>query len=154
MESSLEIRLAHHSDAQRIADFNVAMAVETEDKALLPTTVLEGVKSLLAMSDSGFYLVAELDEAIVGCLMVTYEWSDWRDGRFWWIQSVYVVPSARRRGVFRCLYDKVADMARQRSDVCGLRLYVEQENHIAQQTYERLGMQSTPYRIFEQEFNR
>jgi ribosomal protein S18 acetylase RimI-like enzyme len=87
--------------------------------------------------------------------LVTFEWSDWRNGRFWWIQSVYVHPPQRRRGVFRCMYMEVLNMARQRrgEKICGLRLYVEQDNQIAQQTYRQLGMIETPYRIYEQEFD-
>lgn len=154
MEFPPEIRPAALADARCIADFNVAMALETEDRALHPLTVLSGVENLISNSDSGFYLVAESAAAVVGCLLVTYEWSDWRNGRFWWIQSVYVEPGARRQGVFRRLYNEVVAMSRRRDDVCGLRLYVEQDNQIAQQTYEQLGMEATPYRIFEHEFNR
>ncbi|MCA9169807.1 MAG: GNAT family N-acetyltransferase, partial [Planctomycetales bacterium] len=96
--------------------------------------------------------VAEADGRVIGCLMITYEWSDWRNGLFWWIQSVYVLAEFRRRGVFRELYRHAEEMARQLPGVCGLRLYVEHENDIARNTYSRLGMSQTPYQIYEKEF--
>jgi ribosomal protein S18 acetylase RimI-like enzyme len=154
MTLAVRIRLATPSDAQALADFNRAMALETENKRLRPDVVLAGVHSLFNSPDAGFYLVAELERRVVGCLMVTFEWSDWRDGQFWWIQSVYVHPQQRRQGVFRRLYAEVANMAQARPGVCGLRLYVEQDNQVAQRTYSQLGMTATPYRVFEWEFRR
>ncbi len=151
MPIQLEIRPAREPDARVIAEFNVAMAHETEGRTLSPETVWQGVLGLMARPDSGAYLVAEQAGTIVGCLLITYEWSDWRNGNFWWIQSVYVPPTSRRRGIFRRLYHEVRRRAEQAGNVCGLRLYVEQGNQAAQRTYAQLGMQETPYRVFEQE---
>lgn len=129
------------------------MAWETEHKRLVPETITEGVRRFLDRPDYGFYLVAEIESRVAGCLMVTFEWSDWRNGLFWWIQSVYVHPDFRRQGVFKSLYRTVESKAREASGVCGLRLYVEQENTTAQETYQAMGMGETPYRIFETEFS-
>ena len=146
------VRPATESDAATIADFNRAMAWETEHKTLDPATIHAGVHSLLSRPEYGFYLVAETETQVVGCLLVTFEWSDWRNGLFWWIQSVYVHPDFRRRGVFKALYGAVEAKARETPDVCGLRLYVERDNDTAQKTYAALGMTETPYRLFEAEF--
>ena len=148
--SPVQVRRARPGDADAIAAFNAAMAFETEGKRLLPQVLGAGVRRLIAEPALGFYLVAEADGAAVACLMVTTEWSDWRNGRFWWIQSVYVQPAWRRRGVFRTLYTEVGALARREPDVCGLRLYVEHENTVAQATYESLGMQRTDYHLYEQ----
>ncbi len=128
------------------------MALETENRRLDPETVTAGVLSLLAAPSGGFYVVAEQGGAVVAGLMVTYEWSDWRNKWFWWIQSVYVIPSHRRQGVFKSLFERVKLMAQQRDDVCGLRLYVEQHNINAQATYTSLGMDETHYDMYEVEF--
>ena len=132
------------------------MALETERKHLDLDVVRAGVAALLHKEDFGFYLVAEVSAGsagscldVVGCLMVTYEWSDWRNGLQWWIQSVYVRPDARRQGVFRRLYRHVRTLVEADEAVCGLRLYVEKDNEIAQQTYRSLGMSETPYKVFE-----
>nr|WP_240922366.1 GNAT family N-acetyltransferase [Oleiagrimonas sp. C23AA] len=127
------------------------MAMETEGKPLAAETLTRGVQRVLDQPQRGFYLIAELDGAPVGGLMVTYEWSDWRDGDFWWIQSVYVAPEARRRGVFRALYGEVQTRAR-RAGAVGLRLYVETENTRAQATYAGLGMARCHYHMYEAEF--
>lgn len=147
----ITIRAATDADAPTIAAFNTAMAWETERKELVPETVNAGVRRFLARTDYGFYRVAERDGRVVGCLMVTFEWSDWRDGVFYWIQSVYVAPEHRRRGVFRALYAFVEAQARSTPGVCGLRLYVERDNEAAQTTYRALGMAETHYRLFETE---
>ena len=144
------LRRARAADAQTIADFNAAMALETEHKHLLPEVIGAGVRRMLEQPQAGFYLVAESDAQVIGCLMVTYEWSDWRNGRFWWIQSLYVRPDWRRRGVFRGLYAHLKEMAAADPDVCGFRLYVEKDNTGAQQTYIDLGMELTEYRIMEE----
>ena len=145
---TLEIRRAALDDADSIADWNSAMAWETENKALDPSVIGRGVRAVFDEPRRGFYLVAELDGVAVGCLLVTYEWSDWRCGDFWWVQSVYVVPEARRSGVFRALYAHVKAMARGAGAV-GLRLYVETENERAQATYIGLGMARCHYFMYE-----
>lgn len=146
----ISIRAATSADVDTIARFNIAMALETEDKRLAPDTIAAGVRRIIADESLGFYLVAEQEGTVVGCLAVTYEWSDWRCGLFWWIQSVFVEPSARASGVFSALYGEVRARAADTPDVCGLRLYVEKDNGRAQQTYSRLGMAETDYRLFEE----
>lgn len=152
MSRKVVIRLATRKDAPVLAEFNTAMALETENKNLHPEVVSRGVENLLANPDLGFYLVAEAEQEPVGALMVTTEWSDWRNGVFWWIQSVYVRPHWRRKGVFRLLYQQVKELAGKDSSVCGFRLYVERENITAQRTYQAVGMEQTPYRMFEELF--
>jgi GNAT superfamily N-acetyltransferase len=151
MPHNLTIRTATAADADRLARFNAAMAEETENKTLDPETVRAGVRAMLETDQSGFYLVAVRAGTVVGSLMITTEWSDWRNGRFWWIQSVYVRPEARRTGVYTALHHAVRDRARANDDVCGLRLYVERGNEGARETYEALGMTATSYRMYEEE---
>ncbi len=149
MTNDIQVRLAQRQDADILAKANMAMAWETERRRLDPDTISQGVRAVFDDAQRGFYVVAMKDEQIAGSLMVTFEWSDWRSGLIWWIQSVYVQPPFRRHGVFRSLYQFVEASAAQRSDVCGLRLYVEQSNHIARQVYADAGMQETSYRIYE-----
>ena len=147
---NVRIRDAKPSDQEFLAHGNEAMALETEHKRLDPVTIRRGAASALANPAHGRYFVAEDDAGNdVGQLMITYEWSDWRDGQFWWIQSVYVMPAARRGGVFRALYDHVDTLARSSPGVVGLRLYVELDNEAARRTYERCGMHDGGYRIME-----
>lgn len=148
--NGIAVRPARAEEADTLAGFNIAMALETEGRRLLPEVVGAGVRRLLAEPALGFYLVAVADGEVVGSAMVTTEWSDWRNGRFWWIQSVYVRPEWRRRGVFRALYAHIREAAAQAPDVCGFRLYVERENTAAQATYRALGMHETDYRIMEE----
>lgn len=143
------VRIATADDAQTLADFNRAMARETEARALPPAVILAGVNAVLADPRHGFYVVAEVRQQLVASLLVTTEWSDWRNGQFWWIQSVYVVREWRRRGLYRALYAHVKRLATS-ARVCGFRLYVERENHIAQKTYAALGMSETRYKIYEE----
>ncbi len=154
MNQDISIRLADERDVSALVSFNQAMARETEGKSLDQSVLTSGVKHLLEQTQLGFYVVAEDRSAerleVIGSLMVTYEWSDWRDGLFWWIQSVYILPHARRRGVYRRLYEFVKELAATRGGVRGFRLYVEKENRIAQQTYEQLGMQETQYLMYEE----
>jgi GNAT superfamily N-acetyltransferase len=145
------IRRASPADAETLARFNTAMALETEGKTLDAATVAAGVLGLFERPERGFYLVCEEDGRILGALMITYEWSDWRNADFWWLQSVYVRPEARRRGVFARLYRAVAAQARA-AGACGLRLYVEQDNEHARKTYQSLGMDDGHYRMMEQGF--
>ncbi|MBT8092800.1 MAG: GNAT family N-acetyltransferase [Gammaproteobacteria bacterium] len=148
-----EIRDATSADAESIARYNSAMASETEGRPLDPATIRSGVAALLDDRTKGRYWVAESDGEIVGQLMVTYEWSDWRNGTLWWIQSVYVNPEIRRQGVFSALYRHVESLASRAPDVCGLRLYVERDNRRAQKTYESLGMVSPNYLVMESMFD-
>jgi ribosomal protein S18 acetylase RimI-like enzyme len=150
MLDDITVRSATPDDAERLARFNAAMAEETEDKALDLDTVRAGVEGMFDDPSRGFYLVAVRDETIVGALMVTTEWSDWRNGVFWWIQSVYVRPQARRTGVYTALHRDVRTRARADDEVCGLRLYVERGNETARKTYEALGMTETSYRMYEE----
>jgi ribosomal protein S18 acetylase RimI-like enzyme len=150
-QPSLLLRRGEWRDAETIAGFNRAMALETEGLALQPERSLAGAQRLLRDPALGFYLVAERAGEVAGSLMVTFEWSDWRNGHFWWIQSVYVRPEARRQGVFRALYREVAGMVERDASVCGLRLYVEASNARAQATYAALGMSRTHYLVYEQE---
>ncbi|MHC5210753.1 MAG: GNAT family N-acetyltransferase [Planctomycetota bacterium] len=143
------VRDARADDLDLLAGFNAAMALETEDKPLDSATLARGVAAVLKDASRGRYLVAERGGRPVGALMLTLEWSDWRDGWFWWIQSVFVVPDARRTGVYRALYTAVLDRARAAGDVVGVRLYVEDGNAGAQRTYEALGMAPAGYRVYE-----
>lgn len=149
---AMKIRKARIADAETIAEFNSQLAWETEKKRLKPATVRQGVRALLRDATRGIYFVAEMKGATIGQLLITYEWSDWRNGNFWWIQSVYVAAEQRQGGVFRALFQHVQKLAKSRSDVCGLRLYVERNNRRAQEAYENLGMQETHYDIFETSF--
>ena len=147
---SVEPRVAIADDAATLAGFNQAMAIETEAKTLADGDVLTGVEAVLRDPRHGFYVVADTGHEIAGALLVTYEWSDWRNGRFWWIQSVYVRPEHRRQCIYRILHAFVRDRARSSGDVVGLRLYVERENATAQRTYAALGMNETAYRMYEE----
>lgn len=150
MTQAVSIRKAELRDADTIAAFNTAMALETEHKLLLPERVGAGVRRLLGDPSLGFYVVAEKAGKVIGCLMVTNEWSDWRNGLFWWIQSVYIEPGSRRSGVYRSLYAFIRAQAEADPGICGFRLYVEKENADAQKTYRSLGMDATGYLIFEE----
>jgi GNAT superfamily N-acetyltransferase len=136
-----------------VVAFNALMARETEDKELDSIKVQAGVAAVLQNDSLGFYLIAEVDGHVAGQLLITSEWSDWRDGFFWWIQSVYVSPEYRRRGVYRALDSHVRDVARKRGDVRGVRLYVERNNHTAQMVYRNLGMSRSSYDMYEVEFD-
>jgi ribosomal protein S18 acetylase RimI-like enzyme len=150
MTETFHIRKATAQDADSIANFNAAMALETEHKRLVPELIGAGVRRLLGDPTLGFYVVAERAGEVVGCLLVTNEWSDWRNGLFWWIQSVYVVESARRQGVYRAMYDHIRGLAKADPGICGFRLYVEKDNAQAQRTYKSLGMAETDYLIYEE----
>ena len=145
----LNIRSARMADTEVICEFNRRMAKETENKDLDPALLQAGVLAMLGDMNKGRYFVAELDGQVVGQLGITCEWSDWRNGNFWWIQSVYVASSARRQGVFRALFEHVLDAARAEPGVIGVRLYVEHDNHVAQETYRKLGLEMTNYHVME-----
>lgn len=144
------VRVATAADGDAFVRFNCAMALETENKRLPEEKVVSGVRSVLDDPARGFYVVAECNAEIVGALMVTFEWSDWRDANFWWIQSVYVIPQYRKRGVYRALYQFVRERAQSAGGVCGFRLYVEKDNLGAQQAYESLGMSKCDYLMYEE----
>ena len=147
---AIKVTQASAEHAAIIADFNQAMALETENKLLDRNTILPGVSTMLSDESLGFYLIAETDISIVGCLGVTYEWSDWRNGLFWWIQSVFVDPESRGQGVFTSMYGTVKARALSDKRTCGIRLYVERENKTAYKTYTGLGMYETEYRLLEE----
>ena len=153
---SIQIRPATKNDADTIVEFNRAMAFETENRRLDLPTLRQGIQAFLESPEYGSYIVAELLENMsrtpIGQLMMTYEWSDWRNGVFWWIQSVYVAPERRGRGVFRAMYEHILAKAKTDPKVCGIRLYVERENRSAQTVYQRVGLAPSVYTVFEQDF--
>jgi GNAT superfamily N-acetyltransferase len=144
----LLIRKAFISDAPAIVDFQKKMAWETENIKLLPDLISKGVNAVLSNSSRGQYYVAEIDSVIVGSLLITYEWSDWRNTEVWWFQSVYVLPEYRRQGIFRKMYSTIKGEAIKKG-IAGLRLYVESNNTMARQTYETLGMTDEHYTMYE-----
>jgi ribosomal protein S18 acetylase RimI-like enzyme len=150
--STQTIRPAVAADHAVLVAFNLAMAKETEDKHLDSAVLSEGVRRALADPARGRYFVCEQDSAVVGALMVTHEWSDWRNGDFWWIQSVYTTPAARGAGVYRALHEHVVRAAKAEGAV-GVRLYVEPHNARAIATYTKLGMEKT-YDVMETPFTK
>ena len=143
--AELNLRPATPADHAVIVRFNRALALETKAKRLDPDTLARGVAAVLADPAKGFYTVAEVAGAAVGQVLITAEYSDWRAGWFWWLQSVYVEPGSRRQGVFRALHLHVVELAHAAGDVIGLRLYVERDNANAQATYARLGFAPEGY---------
>ncbi|MGC4051615.1 MAG: GNAT family N-acetyltransferase [Paludibaculum sp.] len=148
----ITIRLADPADAEFLVRGNASMALETEHLSLDLDRLRDGVHALFEDTSRGVYYVAEVKGRRVGQMMITYEWSDWRNGMFWWIQSVWVEPEFRGQGIFKALYAHVEKLARADAGVCGLRLYVEQDNERAQSTYVRCGMKRTAYQMFEADF--
>lgn len=145
----IHYRDATPGDAPAIVAFQIAMAQETEDFALDRATCTRGVDAVFHDRTLGRYFVGEEDGNVVASLMITPEWSDWRDGVVWWIQSVYVVPGFRRRGVYAGLYEHVKRIAQQETNVKGIRLYVDKRNTRAQEVYRRMGMNGDHYQVFE-----
>ncbi|HEX3128992.1 MAG TPA: GNAT family N-acetyltransferase [Thermoanaerobaculia bacterium] len=145
----IEIRPAIPGDAEAIVDFQIRMARETEELELEPEVVTCGVRAVLDDSTKGQYWVADSGGHLVGSLLTTYEWSDWRDGTVLWVQSVYVVPALRGRGIYRRLYEHLRDRVLASPDLRGIRLYVDRRNLAAQRIYERLGMSREHYEMFE-----
>ena len=145
------IRKAEIKDLDRIVEFNYNLAFETEDKALDKNILTKGVKALLEDKSKGVYHVCEVNGEVVGQIMYTYEWSDWRNGLFIWVQSVYVDKEYRGQGVFKRLYNHITEMCDKDENICGIRLYVEFENQNAQKTYESLGMEKCNYYMYEYE---
>ena len=150
MLSQIIIRKAIVDDAEAIIQFNKSMALETESLILDDDIISKGVRHILSNPNSAFYIVAELNNKIIASLMITTEWSDWRNGFFWWIQSVYVVSEFRRKGIYKKLYNFVKELSESKEDVIGFRLYVELNNIIAINTYKSLGMNETHYRLYEE----
>jgi ribosomal protein S18 acetylase RimI-like enzyme len=146
---TLSVRRATVADIAAVVEFNRLLALESEGKSLDPGRLSAGVAAALADEHKGLYFLAEDNGILLGQMGVTYEWSDWRNGWFWWIQSVYVRPEARRRGVFRAIYEHIQETARNKPEVIGLRLYVEEANNAAQQTYYRMGLERTAYFVLE-----
>ena len=147
----MQIRTATPEDVDALVEFNQAMALETEGKRLDTEILRAGVSAVFADEKKGFYVVVEQEGSVAAGLMVTTEWSDWRNGWFWWIQSVYVRPEHRGGGSYGRMYQFVKDRAAQAGNVCGFRLYVEKENELAQRVYEKLGMERTYYLMYEEE---
>ena len=147
----MNIRIASGEDTDSLVEFNQAMALETEGKHLDPATLQSGVEAVFSDEKKGFYVVAESDSEIVGGLMVTYEWSDWRNKWFWWIQSVYIKPEGRGHGLYRHMYEFVKEQARIAGNVCGFRLYVETDNTNAQRVYDAVGMHTSHYLMYEED---
>ncbi len=153
VNADIEIRRGRRDDRDALVAFNLAMARETEGRELNRETVQAGVEAVFQSEDRGFYVVATSpDREIIGGLLITYEWSDWRNGVIWWIQSVYVEPGWRRRGVYGQLYESVKADALERGDVAGIRLYVERDNTVAHSVYESLGMELARYDMYEVDF--
>ena len=153
---NISTRDAIRADIERIAEFQQAMAIETEGRTLDTSTIRQGITAVFDDPQKGFYIVAAASadddgapQQVVGSLLMTYEWSDWNNATHWWIQSVYVDAAWRRRGVYRTMYDHILTMTNGRSDICSIRLYVERANTIAQQTYNNLGMRHSHYDLYE-----
>jgi GNAT superfamily N-acetyltransferase len=152
MSIELQIRDATLADAETIVDFNERLAWESERKRLDRETLTQGVRRLLADPAWGRYFVACQEGQVVGQLLITYEWSDWRNGPIWWLQSVYVLPECRRQGVFRRLHAHVRQLAKDQGQAVALRLYVERNNHAAHAVYRQAGMEDAGYFVMEETF--
>ena len=149
MSHTIQCRAAIPSDAPTITEFQLAMAWETEQLRLDPLKCTLGVLAVFEQPQRGRYYVATDGDRILGALLITSEWSDWRNGDIWWIQSVYVIPEARGRGVFKQLFAHVKALAESRADIFGLRLYVDRRNTRAKQIYQQLGMSADHYEVCE-----
>lgn len=151
-DSAIRIRRSEPKDLDTVVEFNAALAWESEAKRLDPERLRAGVAALFQNPSRGFYLVAQGSKFVVGQLLITKEWSDWRNGDFWWIQSVYVKPEFRRQGVYRALHNHILAEAKEGGDVCGVRLYVDRDNHVARRVYASLDMQQSHYDLLEIDF--
>ena len=145
------IRKAIKKDIEKIVEFNLNLAKETEDKDLNKEILYKGVEAIIKDQSKGIYHIYEIDEKIIGQIMYTYEWSDRRCGTFIWVQSIYVDKEFRGKGIFRSLYNYVKEICDKDEEICGIRLYVERENYIAQKTYSDLGMIECNYNMYEYE---
>ena len=145
----MNIRKALNKDIDVIARYNYNLAYETENKTLDMNILTKGVEAIIKDENKGIYHVCEINGEVVGQIMYTFEWSDWRNGTFLWIQSVYVNKEFRGMGVFKALYKFIRDIADNDNNICGIRLYVEKENTIAKKTYKNIGMKECNYYIYE-----
>jgi ribosomal protein S18 acetylase RimI-like enzyme len=152
MLENLMVRIATRDDASEIANFNVLFAKETVDKNLSLALTTEGVHQVFAKFNNGFYLIAQLENVIVGMTMVTREWSDWNNGAFYCIQSIFVIDKAHEKEIHDALLDKAKKLAKEHYDVCGVRLFVHKDDKETQKAYEALGLHKTKYRLFEETF--
>lgn len=156
IKDRLLVRPADPEDVAVLVGFSAAMALETEGRHLDRDRLRQGTQAVFDLPARGFYIVAELPDRettkVVGQAMITFEWSDWRNATFWWIQSVYVDPAWRRQGVYRAMHRYILSQAHARPDVCGVRLYVEGENKVAKAVYERVGLSPSSYDVFENDF--
>ena len=143
------IRQANETDSARVVEFQLAMAMETEQLQLHEPTVIKGVAAVFADSAKGTYYVAELNGNVVGSLLTTFEWSDWRYGTVLWIQSVYVMPEFRKRSIFSRLYKHIQELVVYNPDLRGIRLYADKTNTSAHDVYEHLGMTAEHYQMYE-----
>ncbi|HVG02265.1 MAG TPA: GNAT family N-acetyltransferase [Nitrospira sp.] len=154
----VSVRPAIPEDLGILTEFSLAMAWETERRALDRSRLQLGIQSVIEQSERGLYFVANLrqqeqaDTVTVGQLLITYEWSDWRNAQFWWIQSVFVHPMWRRKGIYRRMHQTITDIAHTRADVCGIRLYVEANNRMAKHVYQRVGLVPSHYEVYEKDF--
>ncbi len=147
----MNIRIAHRDDTDALIEFNHAMAFETEGKMLDRDVLRPGVEAVFSDHTKGFYVVATAEDTIVGGLMVTYEWSDWRNAWFWWIQSVFIKPEARGQHLYSRMYEFVKERASAAGNVCGFRLYVESDNDHARKVYDAVGMHESHYLMYEED---
>lgn len=145
----MKIRPALSADIAKLVAFQIAMAKETEDIILDEKIILRGITSVLNDKQKGRYFVAEDNKILIGCFMVTPEWSDWRNGYFIWLQSVYVCPDYRRKGVFHKMYHYLKEIVQNNIDYRGIRLYVERENQNAINAYMSIGMSDSDYKMLE-----
>ena len=148
------VRSATPDDAATVAEFNRRLAVETENKVLDADTLAAGVAAILGDRTKGRYFVADDGAEVIGQMMITYEWSDWRNGWIWWLQSVYVRADRRRSGVFRAILEHIVGEARREGDVVAIRLYVERENSTAQATYQNLGFEEMHFNLMGRSLGR
>jgi len=146
---TFDYRNATREDIPAIVQFQLAMAKETENLELNPQVCAEGVLAVFQRPELGIYYVSDIEGVVAGSLLTTYEWSDWRNGEVWWLQSVYVRPEFRRQGVYRGLYAHIRSIALAREEVRAIRLYVDRRNVVARSVYESLGMNGNHYQVFE-----
>lgn len=156
LPAHIVVRQAGYADVDALVEFSAALARETEGRCLDRDRLRNGTLAVFNAPERGFFLVAEVLDRdrfrLAGQLMVTFEWSDWRNGVFWWVQSVYVDQAWRRQGVYRAMHAAMVAKATTDPHVCGIRLYVERNNHEAQAVYRRVGLASSAYVVYEQDF--